>query len=1232
MPTTAPTTPHLPPTAAMPRPAEPALSRRLTRLRAALRSLLVTDRVSIVLATVLTACVALAFADFFLRTPMWLRFAVWAILLVGSLAALARFVLPAIRFRPSLTDLALRVERTGAGDLAGLRNILASALDLARAGDPRAQPVIRSAAQGLGQTRLVSVLRPGRAIKSISLLALVGAAIAASWLAWPGLSRTGAQRILTPWAQVHWPKRTAIADATAPGVHPLGAALPLRAALLRAPGRPESARVMAMYRVHDGERWGPEQRVLLTSQDRLIELAKAQQLPRIAEPTLTGHLFERLIEPDALLAASGIPTERAEGELEYSFESEDDQTPTSRIKLVERPAVVAARATIQPPSYVAASEASARTIDLGPGSDERAVAAPVLEGSRIRLVIDLNKSIPTPAGGPDEAWITSALGAGAAQIVADDRATVIFDENSWTLEWIHEHDAAITPAPVDAYGLAASGDSSFRIPVRRDALPTVSVTSPDSDKVVLSTAVIDAAAEAQDDAGLAILSLQSRRAARPARSAGAPAEPLEEWSELSAESAATPEQAPRRQTLVTTLDLSTLELESGQELWISALAADTFSLGDRHHEPVRSTLRRLTIVSAEDFLAQVWNDLAGVRRSAMRLDEDQTTLGAASRSATGQQLEQAGREQAAITERLARERKDVERIAQRLQENRLADAELDQVLQEAGAILEQAAGRSAGASEAMRRAQDQPAPEPDRQQALSDTQEAQDQVAQAMSELASLLDRGQDTWAMKRALRRLLDEQLRLQEQTTALAQQSAGKPVDELSPSEKAQIAQTSREQSAAAQKAAEALASMSKKQEELKRTDPAGAQAAADATTRGTQDRVPERMEEAAQQIQQNQTSSAGAQQSKVIESLEQMLEDLENAGSKRDEALRRFLSTIIESLEALITDQKTQLASLAAATVRSEFKGLDTGMVRLNQNTLAVFDEAQAEAAQNGDAEAARPVLSLISSAGESQAAAVGALRAVPVIADDARTKEALSLQRLERALAEAKKLDEEAEERENDRRADELKKAYREALTQQVAISEETAPLVAQEPTRRTRAQAKALGEQQEALRRTLVALKEGTAELTSAVVFDYAHQRLDESMAAAASKLGEGLADQAVARRQQTSERLLRSLIEALEKPKPSNEFRENESSSGGGGGGQGGKPQLVPPIAQLKLLRAMQAEAMDLTRYANENPDDTSAADEATLLQQRLTDHATTLLNSLAPPQGPQPAPPEQPQ
>jgi hypothetical protein len=128
--------------------------------------------------------------------------------------------------------------------------------------------------------------------------------------------------------------------------------------------------------------------------------------------------------------ASGVAKD-AKVELEFWFESADDQTRPAKLLLVEPPAVVAATATITPPAYVGGAAASQtalkgaargavltrQDVELGAGSDERAATPPILQGSRVRLNIAFNKALPVPTWEDRAEWIRTTLGSELAAVV-----------------------------------------------------------------------------------------------------------------------------------------------------------------------------------------------------------------------------------------------------------------------------------------------------------------------------------------------------------------------------------------------------------------------------------------------------------------------------------------------------------------------------------------------------------------------------------------------------------------------------------------------------------------------------------------------------------------------------------------------------------------------------------------------------------------------------------------------
>lgn len=513
--------------------------------------------------------------------------------------------------------------------------------------------------------------------------------------------------------------------------------------------------------------------------------------------------------------------------------------------------------------------------------------------------------------------------------------------------------------------------------------------------------------------------------------------------------------------------------------------------------------------------------------------------------------------------------------------------------------------------------------EPDQKQRAEAGRE-QDKVREDLGHLIDLLDQGQDTWATKRAIERLLNEQKQLRDRTGKAGEQTTGKQREQLTREEREQLERIAAEQKSLSQQASDAIQQMMDTEPKLRKNDPAAADAMAQAAHQAQQQQIQQKMDQASQQVQENQTNRAQEQQQKAIDSMEQMLQTLQNSAKNRDEVLRRKLASLIESLEALIKDQQAQLGALAAGIEKNELAGLDKGMARLHQNTLGVLDEAA-----QGPREL-QPVAALIQDAANAESNAVVALRVQPINTDESKAQEDISLDKLTEAKEMAEQLDREAANRQAQRKRDELKKAYREALTAQIAIRAETEPLVGVEQTRRTRATARTLGEREGVLQDSLAGLERDTKELGEAVMFSFAHRRLDAAVGGAAKRLTAGDADREATRQQDAAVRVLQQILQALEEAtKKEDEFRQQSQPQQGGNGQQGGgQMPVVPPMAEVKLLRSMQQEIADLTRDA-EQAADSKAIGDAAGLQGDLAKQGEALLKKLSERRQQHPAPGE---
>lgn len=1175
---------------------------RLVSLRRLVRAVLVVDKVGWLVAGVVACAMLVGVIDFGVRLPAWVRIGV----LAAGLAVVGWYwltrVRPAAKFRPRLEELALRVERGSAGG-EGVAGVLASGVGLV--GTQGADVVVARAKQALDRvpvSRVVNWRRPALA----GLMSVVAGGALAAMLAYaPLMTLMGARRVLTPWSGVEWPKRTGVRDITAVTVHPLGNALPLRAALVK--GDP-AARVTVQYRVNGGT----VQEHALSAQGREVTLQ-----PEVGggEGPLKGALLETLLEPGALTAGAVDATR--DGELEYWFVSADDKTEPAKVRLVPPPAVVGAEVKVMPPEY--ARQKDSRTLEAGPGTDQRATVAGVLPGSRVELTLRLNKPVKGMKGGgsgekvsPERiAWARSAMGEQAAGLAAADDTVISVEPTVWRMTWTQRETVRLAPHPVDADGVEPAMESVYRVEVREDRSPEVVVVQPPQDIEVLATAKVPVLGEARDDVGVKWAAIEYVVASPKAGSASSEVEPAPDRTELAKVEGG--DEAGLSLTVSGEIDLPKLGVVAGQEVWVTAAAADTYAVDGKTHETVRSAARRVRVISPEKMVEQVWNELGGVRRAAVKATEQQDAL--AERTKKG--AEGLARPQSEITDSIARMNKAAAELAKRVRDNALTDQDLESVLSQAKTLTDQAKEASSQAGEAARKADEAKAKGDNagRKKAQEESAAAQDKAARALEQLAETLDRGQDAWSTTRAVQRLIEDQAALRKQTGDLGEKTVGKSEEELSGSEKQKIAELSEKQEQLAKRTDEQLKKLQERAEQMKANDPAGAQAMEDAAKKGQKSGASEQMQQAAQQIKRNQQQGAGQQQQQAQKSLEQVLDQLKQNQKSRDATLKRQLASLIETLNRLIAAQERELVRVAAAVTAADaagFKGLDDPMVKLHTQTLGAVTQAR-EAGKE-----ARRAVTLIGDAATAEQNAIVALRASPIDGAAAEAGERESLAKLTEARDEAQKQQDEAAKRDADRQRAEMKQKYQAMLTEQTAIRTEAADLVGKELDRRARSRARGLADREDAIADQAAALMKETKELQDADLFVLAHDRLDSLCRGAGEGLRSDAIGEGVALRQRGAERVLRQLIEALEESKEDEDkFREPEQ--GGGGGqqqGAGQNPPLVPPAAEVKLLKSMQQEALGLTREA-EDAKSKEAATEAEKLQRSLAERGALLLKKM---------------
>jgi len=1162
------------------------------RVRAGLRRRLIGSAALRLFAWVLGALVVLALADAALRLPVWLR---WAHFLIGLAAAgwaFRAWVLPAWRFRPSLTSVALRVE----SHEPGARGRLASAVELEDLSS-RASGLERDLAT-LSARRLAADLAAGAASRKAAgprargalrrsgtaAAAAVAAAVALSAL-FPSSAWTGVVRAAAPWAGAEWPKRTVIHDATVVAIHPKGEPAPLRVVLSDSHRSPDRTDVSARVRVLEGGEVVDRYRALASWQRRAARAGEHE-----------GELFEVLAE--------GVGDA-----LEYRFESVDDRTEWRRVELVERPAVRAASAEIRRPPYLIAtapeSEPESVSVDLGRGLDERASAPASLEGSSVALELELNK--PAVARPGDRAWAESTFGAGAPEL----DLTVSGDGRTWTLGFELGGSARLGVMLEDEHGIESEEEVVFRFPSLQDGAPSVVVLEPARDVTALPGAVIDLRARARDDVALAALWASAQRfspsGAEPSGPAGA-VEPAGEAETLDRASVSAGEVTAEVGARV---ELGRFGAEPGDEVRLWATAADVYAYETGRREPVESAVRRVLIVSEEAFVEGVRGELSAMRREAIRLFEGQQRL--AGETARGEaSAGEVRRGQESITRDLERQVERAEALRERVRRNRLEDAALESLTEGARALSESASGASRRAGErAGAREQAGEAPG-------EDVERAQERAMDELGELIALLDSGEDAWSARRDLEDLAREQRENLEATRELGRETAGLSPEQLTDEQRERLGEITEAQRELAERARSATRGLRETSEKLEESDPATSSALEQAAERLERSGTSGRMQEAAEQAQENRTARSSSLQQESLEELEEALERLDDAEAARDEQLRRVAQSLVDTIRGLVETQERELARLEGAGEALPV-GLDGAMIALHRRTIAAQQTAQAE-------RELRPAARPLEEAAGAQLGAVSALRAEPADRGGALERERESLEALGRALEEAERLRDRLEEEALEEAREELSEAYRAALAEQIELrraAREAAP--GGEADRRARAELRRLAREQRALAERLGELYGETQELSDAVVFRFAHEKLDAALEGASAALRGGDARAADAA-QSRAVSLLRGLVAALEEEPTDDDDGFDEGGGGGGSGGggqQGGGQGLLPGAAQLKLLRSIQGDLLERTRAADEGRGPAGDLESLGSEQRELSEVGETLIEELSQQGGP---------
>ena len=1202
-----------------------AITQMSARIDSKIRAICARVRVVLVLGSLLLSVsivalviVGAALVDYVLRFPSGLRWIVLAGIGYVVFRVWRRWVGPALLLKISATDMALQVERQDPA----LRGMVASSIDLSRVNlvddvhDEQLESqlierslslaALRAASKRLENRRLPAMVRLEPFVFALSLFLVVGSMVTAIGVGTPTMALIGAGRVLSPWNEISWPKQHAITDTTKGAARAIDIAVPI-SALIGESGKPASSstRATLSWRLLDDRNrvlsdWT---RTMLVSQQRL----DTQSQRRVYEQLVDAQSMTSKHESDSFV-------------FEYTITTRDDQTGVRRISLVRPPKLLQTSVRVELPPYaqpVAQSGLVRSGVFESTKYDE--TLSPVLSGSRVVVLWTLSKAIELPR---DEApaWV-AMIDSGDESNLRANRVVGVRQPSpeSIELELVINESVVIEPTTVDAVGIATRTPIMLSLGVIDDEQPGAVIVEPARDEIVSAHARVDVRAELTDDLGIASGALLAARAITPKGSSGAPAELIDDGLVLTQHSRSDDEGSLQASSLHITLshvlDVSMLKVSAGDQVWVQAMVRD-LSVSDSGEFAAqiqeyasdpgagvstgesRSLIRVLRVVEDSQIIDQVRGSLNPIRSAMRQLDDQQAQL---ERSLRAGQM-QSSADQRTLSDRLAATRRTIEQLGDTLTRNMLDDPALQSLLQDAQSSLEQAQEASEKASAQIDRGEQ------------DNAIDNQGKVRDRIGELLSMLDRGQDSYLALRSIERLREELAAIRDDTAELSAKAAGKSVAQLSPDERSMLDRILDRQLQSAQDAAEALGALDEQAQQLEEQDPTQAEALRSAAAQGRSAQIEQKLNDASEQISSNQTASATQSQDEVLDELDEMLQELKNTIENRDNALRRELASIIESLKGLITKQQQQISLLGEQDAPS----LSTAMITLMGNTLVVRDDAI------GAFPETRSIADLITQSADAQSRAISALRTLPVMLDQASQHEQSSLLNLKSALEEAERLDDQAAQRQAQRLREELRDQYKQSLSAQVLIRDETLPMTGEQLNRRERAQARALSTTQDEIRSALGDLLKQTKELSDAPVFEMAHWQLDRLMKTSTDGLTESTISSRVVSSQQAAISVLTTLVEVLSDTPPNQDeedFEDGSSGNGEGGSSGSGDEPVIPPIAQLKLLRTMQQLAAMQTRAYAEDPGSATETDIELLseLQGQLFEQGRKLIEQMSP-------------
>ncbi len=1104
----------------------------LRRVRRRVRGLLVAEATGRMIAWVILFASVLAVLDWWVRFPWFVRVNFLVIGVVFACIWSYRSIWRPLTAPIHLDQLALGLKSLPSG----LKDRLAGTVAYLQGGGEGSpemwQHIVNETMRSAEELPARSVLRTQLAIRS--MISATGAMLALALVCWlvPNYASMGATRLARPLVVAEWPRSTQISPLTTDAVVAWGEAFTAQMRLDRG-DRPAVRAFLA---------WSPSP-----------HQHQREQMRRDADGVYRFTL-ENIRSP-----------------LTYSFSAGDDDTAGSpfKIRVVRRPTVASARLTMTPPAYAHHLSVQSRVLDDAPVS--------ALRGSTARFEVTPDR----PIGREGSSRATLILdGETRMPLAVSDSA-----DTSLVAVFRVEKNATIEAVLVDADGLESRGGAICRIQVKQDEPPNVVIQQPSSVIEATPTAVVELRSSAQDDVGLEGFVLHASK--------GAPEfHQVADLLNTNATAGLSRRTPPRRQDATYPWSLDSLEAAPGDVIRYYVEARDGYALEGRTHEPVRSPVMTINIISPAQLADRLRLDLMAVRGPLRNLLTDLL--------ATVDRTKRLDEKPAAAQPLDAKDHQAVEEIAGRLQRltsaGRQTSQRIEEIVRKAarnGAATAESARQAARlgrrlkgsldermkqASEALARASEAKQADAQHEQ-LQASQQSQGEIAASLQSMLDEVERWSDFEELVRKLREALDRQEALQREAASLAKR-IGRSIGEQD--ESSLPALTSRASASQSQLRADAavlIQSMRAWAQQRQETDSAASLSVEAAARVAEEKSLAATMDEASQALAENRFGRASEHQRDAAAVLRTMLAALEQKPDRELADLSRALQDVTARLRKLIKSQEDLIRETEAADGQPDAnEKLPTLADR--QTTLQRTTGAVAAKVKQADEEGPTAKKAIVAASVQMGKAGdwLESLQAA-----DAQVAQGDAVEGLQKALEILEHLEARTERAIAERSLAQIVAMLGELRREQAALRGETAEIQARSSTdqRLSRAdglKAAKLAKEQRGLATPLQNVRE---KLQASVVYDYVCGKIAVRMETAATKLEDKDCHLALTEQDALLGELASLLDAASEEPK--NDATRFVEDSGGGGAGSPTPEKPVPTLAELKVLRRMQTEVSGRT-------------------------------------------------